>query len=325
MKILHDLGVDISKKTLESVLLSKNVSQERVFANNEAGLDEVIQWLGPRIKRCRAFVEATSRYHFPLVNALVEHGCRVQVFNPRQARHLASGLGFLDKTDAVDAAMLAQASQLLGDRRDKACPNELAQELRDESRAIDATRREAGEFAKRREGLAKDSAAYKTFTKVRDQMLKTAKEAEEAWVEHAKQHEEIYRRFTLAWSVRSVGVTTARIVAVELPADADASSVRKICAYAGLVPRKNQSGDKRLPDRIRDGNAHLRTGLFMSATLGVYRHGQYREFYDRLIKNGKDHLQAIVAVMHKLLRTIVVVIKRNTPWEKVRPKMQSTA
>lgn len=315
MKIVHHLGIDADSQWLQAHLIEKGGKRrEARFANDAQGITELLEWLGKSRKGCRAIIEATSRFHRRVERALLSAGILAEIVNPRQARDLARGLGIIDKDDPTDARCLARAAQVLDERKDNKHHSVLAQDLRDESRAIAHLARLAAELKKSLQGLEPDSPAALLIKQSIEALAEKIKDAEAAWTKRLADEPEILRRYTLARSVRSVGHKTARVVAVELPADLDACNLRRASAYAGLVPRRHRSGDTELPARICQGNSHLRTGLFMAATLGVYMHGQYRPFYNSLIKRGKAHLQSIVAVMHKLLRTIVAVILRNTPW-----------
>lgn len=318
MKIVHYLGIDVDMRSLECHLVERGGSRRKAeFANDEEGIAALLEWLGESKKGCRAVIEATSRYHRGVERALLCAGVDADLVNPRQSHALAVGLGLLDKDDPVDARCLARAAQVLDERKDKKHRSTLAQDLRDESRAIGQLTRTAADLHKSLQGLDPASPAAVLITTACRSLKDQIKLAETAWKERVLEEPEIHRRYQLALSVRSVGHKTARVVSVELPADLASRSLRQASAYAGLVPRRHRSGDTQLPDRICQGNAHLRTGLFMAATLGVYMHGQYRSCYDSLRSRGKAHLQAMVAVMHKLIRTIVAVIKRNIPWTKI--------
>ena len=58
-------------------------------------------------------MEATGGYEAALACALQAAGYRVAVVNPRQARDFAKGMGFLAKTDRLDAAALTSFAQAL--------------------------------------------------------------------------------------------------------------------------------------------------------------------------------------------------------------------
>jgi len=257
-------------------------------------------------------------------------GIRVDLLNPRRARGLAIGLGIADKNDTVDAKVLSRAAQMIEEAQIKVHTLQ-AQDLKDHSRSIDSIKESAATFIRQMEGLDPDSKAYLAYLEATKALKKLAAKQEKEWAQTVKEDAEMLRRYTLAKSVPDVGHVTARIASVELPADLNERTLRQICGYAGLAPRSNQSGNKDLPPHIFGGNEHLRTGLFMSAMHAVYHGKRYLPFYEALKARsispartkGAPHLIAIVAVMHKILRNIVAVIKRNSPWTQEAPEFKN--
>jgi len=331
MEIVHHqvfLGLDVGKESVVACLLEGESAKKltRQFRNDEAGISSLLAWLSGRGK-CRAVLEATSRYHRACERALLNAGAEAELANPRRARALAIGLGLLDKDDKVDAGVLAEAARL---RRvgEPNRPTLAAQDLKDHSRTIDQLKRDAADYKKRMEGLDKESAAYKACAGAVKALKALAVQEERAGRAAVKEEPETNRRYTLAKTVPDVGHVTARAVSVELPWNMGQRNTRKLTAYAGVVPRRHQSGNLELPPAISGGNAHLRTGLFMAAIHSVYmRDKRFESFYKRLegrvyvlVRNkGGRHMKAIVAVMRKLLANILAVLKRNAPWTKEPP------
>jgi hypothetical protein len=94
-------------------------------------------------------------------------------------------------------------------------------------------------------------------------------------------------------------------------------TVRQMVAYAGLDPRVYESGTSvQKPARIsKVGNARLRAILFMNALSAIRHDRGPRLFFARLVAGGKKRMQAIVAVMRKLLHGIWIVLQRRVPFE----------
>lgn len=77
-------------------------------------------------------------------------------------------------------------------------------------------------------------------------------------------------------------------------------------AHAGLDPRARESGTSvhSAGKIIKAGNAYLRAALYMPTLTAVRHQPQVNAFHAKLIAAGKKPLQAIVAVMRKLLHAI---------------------
>jgi transposase len=75
------------------------------------------------------------------------------------------------------------------------------------------------------------------------------------------------------------------------------------CFYtAGLDPRPHESGSTHKPRRVsKAGNQYLREALYMPALVAIKHDPHVKAFYTKLTAAGKKPLQAIVAVMRKLL------------------------
>ena len=87
-------------------------------------------------------------------------------------------------------------------------------------------------------------------------------------------------------------------------------------AYAGLDPKAFESGTSiNRPRRIsKSGNKFLRTALYMPAWVATQKDPNVKAFYNKLIDAGKKPLQAIVAVMRKLLHAIWGMFKSESKW-----------
>ena len=92
---------------------------------------------------------------------------------------------------------------------------------------------------------------------------------------------------------------------------------KAIIAWAGLDPIAEASGDERHDYGISHrGNAHIRAILFPLAMAGVLHNPVLKDFYHRLTTvNGKTHLEALVAVMAKLLRIAYAVMLSGKPFD----------
>jgi transposase len=83
-------------------------------------------------------------------------------------------------------------------------------------------------------------------------------------------------------------------------------SARQWVAHAGIDPRYAESGSSvRGQVRIsKVGNRHLRAALFLPAMVASQHEPQIKAYYQKLIAKGKKPMQALVAVMRKLLHAI---------------------
>jgi transposase len=62
------------------------------------------------------------------------------------------------------------------------------------------------------------------------------------------------------------------------------------------------------------GSRHLRRALYMPALVAL-RRAYLRAFYQNLLARGKTRLQAVVAVMRKLLHALFAMFRTNQPYD----------
>lgn len=86
-------------------------------------------------------------------------------------------------------------------------------------------------------------------------------------------------------------------------------------AWAGLAPGNRQSGGKRYPARVSDGNQHLRTILVQGAWAAVRTKGTYLAALYRRLSARRGKKRAIVAVAHSLGVSFYHMLSRRQPYQ----------
>ena len=121
-------------------------------------------------------------------------------------------------------------------------------------------------------------------------------------------------------TIPGIGPRTAEVIVAVLDEPRRFKSRRQVSAYAGLVPRRYQSGQMDRSGRItKRGNPLLRQMLNQAAWIAVRRHPQFREFYLRVGGSQKKRRkQAIVALMRKMLVVAWALLRDGTRY-KPRP------
>lgn len=110
-------------------------------------------------------------------------------------------------------------------------------------------------------------------------------------------------------SIPGVGIVTCDVVLAELADWKRFSSLKKVAAYAGLVPGQRESAGKRRALHIeKTGSPLLRAVLVQSAWQLVQRSVRWRTIYDRL-KSRIGGKKAIIAVTRRLLGICYSVLK----------------
>ena len=106
------VGIDVSKATLDLVLLTDSGTQHQQFPNTVAGFEQLHQWLKTQPPMTRVGMEASGRYGEGLLYFLLEQGYPVSYLNPKQIHAFAEVHLHYNKTDKQDALLIARDCQL---------------------------------------------------------------------------------------------------------------------------------------------------------------------------------------------------------------------
>ena len=112
-----------------------------------------------------------------------------------------------------------------------------------------------------------------------------------------------------------IGRVTSRTLLAELP-ELGTLTRREVAKLVGVAPLACDSGKRRGKRSVWGGRASVRCALYM-ASLSATRHNpEIRDFYQRLLRNGKCKKVALVACMRKLLTILNAMAKTGTPWSE---------
>jgi transposase len=303
-----NVGIDVAKATLVGEL--RPTTERFEVANDEGGITRIVVRL-QAVRPTRIVLEATGGLEVPLASALAAAGLPVVVVNPRQARQFAQALGYLEKTDRVDAAVLAHFAESVQPAV-RALPDAATQELQ----ALTARRRQLLEMlTAEKNRLGRSPARVQRGIRVHITWLEKQLASVEHDAQTALRSSPLWReKENLLRSVPGVGPALARTLLADLP-ELGHLSRRQIAKLVGVAPVPFDSGQFRGQRHIRGGRAAVRTALYMPALSAARCNAVIRGLYERLIRAGKKPKVALVACMRKLLTILNAVLKHHTPWK----------
>jgi transposase len=256
-------------------------------------------------------VEATGGFENVVAASLAAAGLPTVVVNPAQVRAFAVALGKRAKTDAIDAAVIAQFA-VATKPPVRPLPDAATQALADlvtRRRQIIQMIVAEGQRERRASGRAKKSI-QRLLKSLRTELSEIDGEIDES-----VRGSPIWReKENLLASVPGVGSTTARTMLAELP-ELGSLNRRQIAALAGLAPFTRQSGKWRGKSFIGGGRASVRTALFMAAMTAMRWNPALRAFHHRLRAAGKPKMVALIAVARKLLTVLNAILRDNKRWQ----------
>lgn len=317
------VGIDVSQRTLD-VARRDGANQRREsaqFANTAGGHRSLVHWLTKRGRAVRVVLEATGLYGFDL--AVTLHGAarvEVMVVNPHAARKFAEACQQRSSTDATMAVVLSEFAARM-EFVAWTPPPPAVGELRALARRIVALTLEPTR-EQNRVHAATISAA--TPAVIHNDLLVNVRHLHRriaVLTQYAQTvitgSPELQRAYDHLVSLRGIAATSAIQLLGELLVLPTDMTVRQWVAHSGLDVRWVTSGTSvhKIPRISKRGNAHVRRALFMPALVAVQHEPHVRAFYEQLLTKGKTKLQALVAVMRKLLHAIYGMLKTDTDFD----------
>ena len=102
---------------------------------------------------------------------------------------------------------------------------------------------------------------------------------------------------------------------VEIGADMTVfGSAERLASWVGICPGNNESAGKRKSGRIRNGNAWVRRLLCEFAQAAARTRCPLKAKFDSLTIR-KGHKKSIVALAHKMLRTVYAMLASGTHYQ----------
>jgi transposase len=305
-------GIDVSAKKLVSRRCRGGKEEESAFGNDQDGHRALLKWVG---KGSRVCLEATGIYHLQLALMLVAAGVEVMVVNPRVAKDFGRALANRSKTDKVDARTLLEYVCRM-DFVAWQAPSAPILELRSLGRRLSElihlrVVEKNHVHASRSAGVSK-KVIHDVEVHIR-QIEARVKLIEKAALEVIREDADLLEMFKILTAIKGVGPRSAILLLTELAVLDPKMTTKQIVAYAGLDPREYESGDSvQRPTRIsKVGNSRVRAILYMIGLTASRSDRGSKAFYQSLVRRGKNRMQALVALMRKLLHGIWIVLQRR--------------
>jgi transposase len=318
---MNQVGIDISNAVFDATMKHGSGVVRKQFSNTKIGHRQFIRWALYQASSARICMEATGIYHLQLALALDRHpDIEVMIVNPCAARRFAQAHMVRAKTDAVDADGLLQFIQRMAFQPWSAPREELLQlqSLAHRVAQLDkeVIRERSRLHAARRAGphtrpVQQDIQAHIAQLQRR---LERMRSRAYRVVSNDPQLADDARIVKTAPGFAELSATKLLAELSSLPKD---MTPKQWVAHAGLDPRPCESGSSlRSPRRIsKQGNVRIRRALFMPALVAIQRDANVSAYYEKLLKKGKAKLQAITAVMRKLLHALWGMLHHRQEWE----------
>jgi transposase len=302
------IGIDISKRQLD--VATRPRGESWACANDANGISDLIKRLRC-LRPALVVLEATGGYEISLVTALAVAGLPFVVANPRQVRDFAKALGLLEKTDKLDARVLAHFADVVRPE-----PRPLASEASQRFNALVVRRQQLVGMHTQEENRRATAHAE----------LRGCIEAHLRWLEEEGAEIEAQLRLMLksdpAWreedrllqSAKGVGPVLSWSLVGGLP-ELGKLNRHEIAKLVGAAPLARDSGKFKGRRMIWGGRSAVRAVLYMGALSAARHNPPIRALYERLLASGKPKKVALIACMRKLLTVLNAMVRDKTPWQ----------
>ncbi len=251
--------------------------------------------------------EATGPYEEPLADECLARGVKAVRLDAWGTRKFAESQGRIEKTDAIDCEMIRDYAASLKDEKlhfikpRSEAQKRLKKSVRTRKNLLKARAIIANQFE---DDLDPETAKHlRNALKSIDRNIKRIEEECAAAIASDERLKDLDRRFR---EVKGVGPCLSRTMLAECPdiGEFNDKSIAKMC---GNAPISHESCTIKGKARPRRGRSELTKALYMAAVSASRNNHVLREFYQRLVANGKARKLALTAVARKiavLLNTI---------------------
>ena len=288
-------GVDVSKRRLDAhVVPSGTVAS---FDNDAAGIAALAAFCHRQGVQLVA-MEATGGYERTAFLLLWEAGIACGLTNPRSVRRYAEAMGTLEKTDRLDACVIARFA-IAKELKPTNPPTAVQQRLN----ALVARLRQVTEdltVNKQRRSSAMSPEMVASLDEVIS-LLKRQARSLEGEIASMIDDDPLWSQLDAALrTTKGVANRTVARLFAELP-EIGIYSNKAVVKLAGLAPLANDSGAKTGQRHIRGGRAGIRSILFLVADIARRFDPTLADFHRRLTAAGKKKMVVRIALARKLL------------------------
>jgi transposase len=257
-------------------------------------------------------VESSGGYERSVIAALQDAGLPVARVHPRRVRTwIREALGIKTKTDALDAAHLAQYGATAA-LRVLDIPSAAQRELDSLVRVRRILRDDlVAKRHQRAEQLApaaaiRDRTIAMLETELRDvtRQIDALVADTPAWA----------RTRVILGSCPGVGDRSVALVLGALP-ELGQRTAKELAALVGVAPYTQQSGTRTPTAAIAAGRAQVRADLWLPTLTAMRVNPTIRALAERLRAKHKPHKVIVIACMRKVLTILNAMVRTDTTWD----------
>lgn len=288
-------GVDISKKHLDARIVPGEAFTR--FTNDATGIAGLAAFCaGNKVEL--VVMEATGGLERLAFTLLWQTGMACAIANPRSVRQYAEAMGFLEKTDRIDAFIIARFAHSK-DLKPTPPASKNQRRLKD---LVVRLRQLTDDLTvnKQRRHQVVDAEIKASFDAIIT-LIKRQSRRLEGEIASLIDDDPLWAVLDKTFrTMKGVADRTVARLMAELP-EIGTYDNKAIAKLVGLAPLANDSGKKNGRRSIRGGRAGVRSILVLVAGIARRYDDGLADFHRRLVAAGKPKMVVRVALAHKLL------------------------
>jgi len=287
-------GIDVSSTALDA-RIGRDGPHLRVPSTDD-GADALLAF-------CRqhgatlCVMEATGGYERPAFARFWARNMPTAIANPRAVRRFAEGMGVFEKTDRIDAGVIAWYAETK-----RIQPTQPASPDQQHLAALVTHLRQLTEqkvVLQNQARLVGDASVLASFAAVLGTVRAQVK-AIAGQVAALIDADPVWAKLDAAFrTVKGVADRTVARLMAELP-EIGTISNKAIAKLVGVAPLANQSGNHDGARHIGGGREGPRSILFIAAGVAARHEPDFRDLDQRLTQKGKPRMVVRMALAHKL-------------------------
>src|ERR1700712_176896 len=314
------VGIDVSKLKLDVALLNDaGKVKSKSIANDPSGFVALMAWLserGAQLASTHVCMESAGTYSDGCATAFADAGWLVSVVNPALPKSFGQSELKRNKTDEMDAELLARYCSKMDPPAWHPAPPEYRKlrSLVDRLQALkDMYQQEANRLEASVEEAAKQSITQHLtwlaarIAELNNDIDKHIGGNKATLAEDAK----------LLTSIPGIGKTTAAKVLGLVGDLRRFTSGKALAAFIGVTPQRYESGSSvRGRSSISPaGHQRGRHALFMPTLVAAKHNPPIKAFRNRLVAAGKPKKSAALASMNKLVHIMYAVVQKGVAFD----------
>jgi len=292
------IGIDIGK--YEFFVATHGKKLVKSYENNSAGIGCFLSDYKHKLKRSFCVLEATGGYEMALLLALCQRKFAVHRANTRKVKNFIRSFGNAAKTDVLDARALAHYGNERHEQLDKFTPASeqtmvlfsLVERKNDLNQMLVAEKNRA-----KSPSLGVVKSSIDVIIEMLEKELLNVNDAIKALI---ASDDVLSQKHKILKTIPGVGEGVSSTLLAMMP-ELGQMNRRQAASLAGLAPRANDSGQSRGYRRVAPGRNKVKPMLFLAAMAARNSKSELKEFYERLVGNGKQKMVALNALMRKIV------------------------